>query len=166
MLLSHEELAWSLLQIEQLEGNLPKRRFRNYPFYDASSWDLDGLFRAFREDMRSSGDLISSALLERAKSGTWPDLPKEAFFWLRQRLAMALRYCRSVLDECNHSAPIQANRPKDAQAAIRWLVLDLWDGSLAEIWLKDHAREYVVVSWPEDGNDYDLERYLRKLEVG
>jgi hypothetical protein len=69
MSLSPEELAWSLLQLEQLEANLPKRRFRNYPFYDATSWDLDDLFRAFRQDMRSSRELIWSALLERAKFG-------------------------------------------------------------------------------------------------
>ncbi len=165
MPLSDEELAWCLLQLEQLEANLPKRRFRNYPFYDATSWDLDDLFRAFREDMRSSRDLIWSALLERAKFDVWPDLPKAAFFWLRQRLAMARRYCRSVLEESSRSDPIQANPPKDAPAAMKWLVLDLWDERLAEIWLHENAREYVVVSWPEDGNDYELERYLKKLEA-
>jgi hypothetical protein len=165
MPLSHEELAWSLLQLEQLQANLPKRRFRNYPFYDATSWDLDDLFRAFRQDMRSSRELIWSALLERAKFGTWPDLPKSAFFWLRQRLAMALRYCRAVLEESSRPDPIPANPPKDTPAAIKWLVIDFWDERLAEIWLRENAREYVVVSWPEDENDYELERYLQKLET-
>jgi hypothetical protein len=165
MPLSHQELAWSLPQLEELEANLPNRRFRNYPFYDATSWDLDDLFCAFQQDMCSSRDLIWSALLERVTLGIWPNLPKPAFFWLRQRLAMAIRYCRTVLEKSLPSDPIPANRPKDAPAAIKWLVLDLWDERLAELWLRENAREYVVVSWPEDDNEYELERYLQRLET-
>lgn len=164
MPLSPEELAWSLLQLEKLEANLPKRCFRNYPFYDATSWDLDDLFRTFRRDTRSSRELIWSVLLERAKLGVWPNLSKEVFFWLRQRLAMARRYCEAVLAKSHRSGPISASPPKDAPAATKWLVLDLWDERLAEIWLRENARTYVVVSWPEDDNEYELERYLEKLE--
>lgn len=159
------ETAWLLLQLEELCEKMP-RKSQYLPYYDARSWDLDDLFRAVREETLSFPEPIWSAVQERAMTGEWPKLGKEVSFWLRERLSTALLYCQVVLERANHSDPIQATRPTDGQAAIRWLLLDLWHEQLSDIWLRDNARAYVSVSWAEEeDSEEQLERYLHRLET-
>jgi hypothetical protein len=98
--------------------------------------------------------------------GEWPKVAREVSFWLRERLSMALLYCQVALERANHPGPIQATRPRDGQAAIKWLLVDVWLEHLSDIWLRDNARSYVSISWAEDEqSEAQLERYLRKLET-
>lgn len=165
MQLTHGEIAWLLLQLEELSTKLPRTRYS--PYYDARSWDLDDLFRAFREETVSRRDTIWGGLQERAMTGIWPKLPREAAFWLRERLSAGLLYCRVVLQGAKASTPIAAIHPEDGATAIKWILLDFWDEELSEAWLRENARSYVSVSWAEDEEtEFQLERYLHRLEIG
>jgi hypothetical protein len=79
---------------------------------------------------------------------------------------MALRYCRAVLEKRSRSDPsaVVASRPTDAQAAIKWLWIDLWDTRLVDIWIRENARVCVAVDWPEDDEaQRELDRYFDKI---
>ena len=168
MQLAPGEYAWLLLQLEELSAKMPYRS-RYEPMYDATSWDLEDLFRAFREETLSFREPIWSAVCERAMTGKWPKLSREAVFWLRERLVAARQWCEVVLQKANSSDPIRATRPKDGRAAIEWLLLELWHEHLADFWLRENARRYVSIHWPmetDEEGEADLERYLRKLEAG
>ena len=166
MNMSAEEFAWLLLDLESVAKKMPGTRSQD-PHYDASTWDLDDLFRAFRADAVWSRDIIWKAVSERATSGIWPKMETKHSFWLRQRWLMALRYCRAVLENRRHSDPtaVVANRPKDAEAALKWLWIDLWDTRLVDVWIRENARSCVAVDWPESGEgiEQELERYFRKI---
>lgn len=165
MQLALSEIAWLLLQLEELCKKMP-RKSRYLPYYDARSWDLDDLFRAFREETLSLSEPIWTAVQERAMTGEWPKVAREVSFWLRERLSMALHYCQAARERANDSGPIQATRPKDGQAVIKWLLMDVWLEHLSDIWLRDNARSYVSISWAEDvQSEAQLERYLHKLET-
>ena len=165
MNLTPQEIAWSLLELEGFQKKMPGTRSRA-PHYDASSWDLEDLFRAFREDAVWSRDIVWRAVCERASTGIWPKMETRYSFWLLQRWLMALRYCRAVLEKRSKSDPsaVVASRPTDAQAAIRWLWIDLWDTRLVDIWIRENASLCVGVDWPEDGGTQrELDRYLEKI---
>jgi len=87
-------------------------------------------------------------------------------YWLRQRWAMAQYYCREASETGIRSAsPAPPTPPRDAQKAIGWLLLDLWDERLSDLWVAEHARDFVVVEDPTlHEAATDLEIYLRKLE--
>jgi hypothetical protein len=161
-----QEIAWILLWLEDHQKKMPGGRSRP-PHYDATSWDFDDLFRVFRREATGSPDRLWQAVTERASTGLWPKMKPTDSFWLRQRWAMAVRYCRAVLEKRSRSDPtaVLASRPTDAQAAIRWLLSDKWDERLADIWIRENARDCVSCDWPEDGREYELERYFQKLGI-
>ena len=80
---------------------------------------------------------------------------------------MAERYCREVLERPSHLAsPVVAQRPPDPEAAVRWLLLDLWDGQLVDVWIRENARDCVYADhYKSEDAPYELERYLQKLGV-
>jgi hypothetical protein len=79
---------------------------------------------------------------------------------------MSERYCLEVAGMGIHSAtPSQASPPKDAKAATAWLLLELWDARLVDVWIWENARYYVQVADPSaEESIIELEIYLRKLE--
>jgi hypothetical protein len=164
MNLSPQEITWLYLWLEEHQKKMPGGRSRR-PHYNATSWDLDDLFRAFRVDAVWSREIVWKAVSERAAAGAWPKMEPSHSFWLMQRWEMASRYCCAVLEKASKedSSPIIAASPVDAQAAIKWLLLDLWDGRLVDLWIRENARDCVAVDWPESGEEpYLLEQYLKK----
>jgi hypothetical protein len=171
MNLTPQEIAWLLLWLEDHQKKMPGAR-AHPPHYNATSWDIDDLFRAFREDAVWSRDILWQAVSVRAGTGVWPKIESRYAFWLRQRWTMAIRYCRAVLETRSHSDPtaVLASCPKDAQAAIRWLLLDEWDGRLVDIWIRENARDCVSCDWLDDSEDGDerereLERYFERRGI-
>jgi hypothetical protein len=98
MNLTHGEVAWLLLWLEDHQKKMPGGR-SHHPHYDATSWDFDDLFRAFREDAVWTRETVWQAVSDRAKTGTWPKMKPTHSFWLRERWLMASRYCRAILEE-------------------------------------------------------------------
>jgi hypothetical protein len=166
MNLTPQEMAWLLAVLEDIQKKMPGARSRE-PHYDASSWDFDDLFRAFREQAVWSRDIIWQAVAERISTGVWPKVEPKYSFWLRQRSLLALRYCRAVLEKSNgsDSKTVIASRPNDAQAALKWILLDLWDTRLVDMWIRENARACVSSDWPEEGVEYELEKYFEKMGV-
>jgi hypothetical protein len=138
------------------------RRFQ--PGYKADSGNFDEIFRVFRLDAIGFRESIWKAVLERSISGAWPRVDRETAFWLRERWKMAQRLCALIIQKGNNSAT-RASRPKDAQTTIRWFLLEAWDERLVDLWVREHAREYVYTDYgcPEE-SIIELEIYLRKLE--
>lgn len=162
---TYEELAWLLVWLEEHKVKMPNpRRFQ--PYYDASSWDLDDLFRAFREDAVSNRQAVWDAIWERSKLGKWPRVHSSTAFWLRERWGMAEEYCRYLLQTRDSSlGPVLATRPPNPEASIKWFLLDKWDQSLVDAWLRDRAREFVFADDGHcDGSEAGLERHLEKFE--
>lgn len=153
--------------LQWLEAHRMKKRGGKpfSPHYNATSWDLDDLFRAFRRDAVGSRDIIWQAVSERTIKGDWPKLQSRDSFWLSQRWSMAVRYCQEVLEQSKTTATSEApsNHPKVDMEAVKWLLMDLWDQSLVDVWIQENARDSVVVEWPEDDNEYQLEAYFRKI---
>jgi hypothetical protein len=160
-----EEIAWLYSWLKEHKEKMPGGRSSG-PHYNASCWDLDDLFRAFREDAVGSRDRVWQAVLKRGQSGAWPKMKSSDAFWLRERWLMAERYCREVLEEgSNPVSQIPVSSPKDTQATIEWLLLDLWDDTLVDLWIRENARDYVYADhYKSEEAPEELERYLRKLE--
>ena len=166
MNLTPQETAWLLVWLEDHQKKMPGAR--SYPpHYDATSWDIDDIFHVFRREAVFSHDRVWQAVSERASTGLWPKMKSEDAFWLRQRWAMATRYCRAVLEKHSRSAnsTVLAKCPTDAQAAIKWLLLDEWDRRLVDIWIHENARDCIGCDWPEDGREHELEREFQKRGI-
>jgi hypothetical protein len=160
------EAHWLCGRFIEYRKRLPSAR-RFQPIYDAGSWTLSALFEAFRRDATASGERVQTFLIHRLATGAWPKMKTSEAFWLRARWEMADRYCREVAGIAFDSSPgVKAGvSPKDVQAVTSWLLVELWDTRLVEIWIREHARDYVSVSDNTlDGSRIELERYLDELE--
>jgi len=137
-----------------------------HPCYNVDSWDLQDLFRAFRRDATESRDKIWTFVVQRFDTGVWPKMKTSDAFWLRERWQMAERYCSQVAGLGVYSPiPSDVAPPKDFQTTAAWLLLDLWDSRLVDVWIRENARAYVSVWDPSlDESMVELEIYLRKLE--
>jgi hypothetical protein len=162
---TYEELAWLLVWFEEHKRKMPSSR-RFEPYYNASSWDLDDLFRAFREDAVGNRQAVWDAVWERSKLGKWPKIHSSTAFWLKERWEMAESFCRYLLQTRNASLPpVLAAQPTNPEASIKWLLLDMWDTSLVDAWIRERAREFVFADDGHcEGSEAELERYLNKLE--
>jgi hypothetical protein len=119
-----------------------------------------------------SRDVLWKAVCERAENGIWPKIESRHAFWLRQRWELACRYCRAVLEKQTRSDPtaVLASRPTDAQAALKWLLIDQWDARFVDIWIRENARDCVFCDWLEESEDGDdrekeLERNFQKRGI-
>jgi len=130
-------------QLHDTVCKLPK--CGNYePHYDATSWDLDDLYRAFREEARRSQSEVLRIVEEFENQGAWPRGRYKAKFWLRARSEEASAFVREIVAAASHSA-IRADETlqADAPTAIRWLLYTRWDEQSVDYWLSANLQDYV-----------------------
>ena len=165
MNLSFDNLAWLAQWFKRHGKKLPHPR-KWVPLYNATSWDLDDLFACFRRDALYTRNQVWTTLLERDKTGAWPKMQTSDAFWLRARWHAAEEFCNTAIaGKMSSATSYPGYPPTDVQAAIKWLVLDLWDEQLVDEWICQHARDYVYTeSYGEPETADDLERYLDNLE--
>lgn len=136
------------------------------PHYDATSWDLRDLFRAFREEALECPSGVSSIVSALTTGHKWPRLKTKDAFWMEARWGEAEGYCMSVSRRAIHSVTLVSTPPpKDASAVIGWLLQEAWETRFVDLWLRDNARWYVSVDDPSIQESItDLEIFLRELE--
>jgi hypothetical protein len=158
------EALWLQVRLEEHGRKIPA--VYNYrPFYPLKHNDLEELVRAFREEAIGARERIWILVLERSIKGAWSKAKRQDAFWLRQRWNMAARLCQGLLERNNDSA-IRATPPKDALETTKYILLDLWDRRLVDIWLREHAREYIVLDqYCAEERREELESFLQKFEA-
>jgi hypothetical protein len=144
------------------------------PHYDATSWDLDDLYRAFREEaLRSQSEVLP--LVEAWESqGAWPRGKYKGKFWLRARIEEASAFVREIVEVPSNSAiRFDESLPTDARSVTRWLLYTRWDEQLADYWLSENLEFYTHLDDCPGGEEQMEEfhswlsevrngRYLRK----
>lgn len=137
------------------------------PYHPVRSFDLDEVFEAFWRETTGSPQTIWSAVLERTNTGAWPKLKRQDAFWLVQRWEMADRICNWVRKQENDSAKTASPPPRGVLTTAKWLLLEEWDERLSHLWLRENARDYVILDAIRGTREMqvDLEIYLRKLEA-
>lgn len=164
MTISPPEAAWSYFWLKAELKRIPSAR--NYtPYYNADSWDLDDLFRAFKDEALTpflAGNVLP-LLIEGKK---WPRLKAKELFWIRERWGSAQAFCYGVFEPTiGLDRVVPSSKPADPIALLTWLLCDRWESDAVDGWCRDNARWYIAVedySFPDRA--VDLEIFLRKLE--
>lgn len=165
MTFSPPEAAWLYFRLVEHGKRAPSSRTFE-PYYNASSWDLQDLFRAFRADATELPAALSKAGLVVTRRAAWPRMKTCEAFWIRERWGMAERYCLEVSGMNTLSGgQVASTPPADPESAILGLLTDLWNERLVDVWIRENARSYVSVDdYSLQESITDLEVYLRKLE--
>jgi|ERR1035437_10201809 hypothetical protein len=159
-----QESAWLYGWFRDHRKGMPSARSFQ-PYYNATSWDLQDLFRAFREEALEHPTEVSSIVSALTTGHKWPRLKTKDAFWIEARWGEVEAHCMSVSGMRSLAIPASATPPKDAPAAIGWLLQEAWETRFVDSWIRDNARWYVSVDDPSIQESVtDLEIFLRKLE--
>lgn len=112
------------------------------PFYNATTWDHDDLYRAAREDAVRSRSAVMQLITDYKVQEAWPRGRYEAKFWLRARCEEAA-YFAQELGATNNESSSSPPPPKDARAVLDWLLYDAWDTQLVDYWLADNLGDHT-----------------------
>jgi hypothetical protein len=137
------------------------------PYYNATSWDHDDLYRAAREDAIRSRAAVEQLVAEKKSKGMWPRGRYEAKFWLRARWEQATAWAQSLAARATvEDGPPKP--PKDIRAVGRWLIYDMWDAMFVDLWLAENLGDYTSIdtygTFPED--DVQFSKWLDRLRSG
>ena len=158
--------AWFLPLFDSGSRRMPSPRTFE-PYYNATSWDFDDLMRAFREDAVMSGPAVWEACAVFLSNGRWPRMKVEPAFWLRERWSMAGRLCRAIFDETSQrQGGCLPAKPDDQVGMLEHLVIDIWDDSFVDLWLRHNARSYARVDPGADTDAHvEFEIAMRAFEA-
>ena len=163
MNLTPQEAAWLHDWFLARYKGMPSSRSYE-PHYDATSYDLTDLLDVFRKDASGSREAVSLVVSELTIGHKWPRLKMKDAFWVSARWGEAYGFCIVASGRGKHLA-IPAIPPRNAPAAIGWLLQEAWDTRFADQWVRENARNYFTVDDPTIGESItDLEIFLRKLE--
>jgi hypothetical protein len=159
MNLSPDEISWLLRWLKEQKKRMPGGQSRG-PSYNVAGRDLDEIFLIFREDAVWAGTLCWQVVSERIATGQWPKMKPSHSYWLRQRWLMAERFCRDSLVK---APAAHATKPSNVDATVRWLLIELWDTGLVDLWIRENARDCVYADhFKCEESPGELERYFAK----
>jgi hypothetical protein len=165
MKLTPEEAAWLYRWFREHRKGMPSPRSFQ-PHYDATSWDLEELFGAFREEALEPPAKMSSVVNALVAERKWPRMRTRDAFWMEARWGEAEGHCLILSGiQLGSDLPIYVTPPQEPRAAIEWLLQWAWETRFVDLWLRDNARSYVSVDdYSIQESITDLEIFLRKLE--
>lgn len=137
------------------------------PYYNATTWDCDDLYRAAREDAIRSRSIVWQLVEDKLAAGAWPRGRYESKFWLRARWEGAVSYALELAGVARglatHPRPAKGDR-----TITRWLLFEMWDGPIVDRWLAEHLEEYTYYeSYGLDPDDYAYySKWLDRLRAG
>ena len=163
MNMTEPEAMWLLGWLRKYRKKIPPEG-RYQPHFDATSWDLDEILHGLREEALGSREAVSLVVLALTTGQKRKRLKPRDQFWLNARWDSAVSHCERVARTGRDSATLPTP-PTDAPASIGWLLLECWEKQLAEEWVRENAREYIVVDDPTIQESVtELEIFLRRLE--
>ena len=137
------------------------------PYYNATSWDHDDLYRVARADAVGSRSAVIQLVSDRRAADAWPRGRYEAKFWLRARCQEAAVWAHSLTAKA-HPSDGPPRAPKDTRLVLDWLLYDFWDEKLVDYWLSENLGDYASLdTYGTSDEDHDYyEKWIARLRSG